>query len=115
LLLRTAAVAGYSAPFPSARFRAGVAKWPLLVPLSRSYPFVEQPWRDLDSARDFLKTWTRPALVMFSDKCFVTRGLDSYFLKLIPYCRENPDGCHITIRGAGHFLQVNLLPSTSAH
>merc|ERR1712118_102256 len=37
------ALRGYAAPFPSCQYRAGVAKLPLLVPLSRSYPFVSQP------------------------------------------------------------------------
>ena len=34
--INSKAIAAYDAPFPSALYRAGPAKWPLLVPLSMS-------------------------------------------------------------------------------
>ena len=45
-------------------------------------------WRTttVEIRRDFLKGWTKPALVMFSDKCFVSRGLDDFFMHLVRAC-----------------------------
>jgi haloalkane dehalogenase len=105
------AQAAYDAPFPSSLYRAGPAKWPLLVPLSHSMTVAA----DMMAARDFLKQWQKPALIMFSDKCFVSRGLDGFFMKLIPWCVEHADDCHITIRGAGHFLQEEVGEQLSMH
>ena len=105
------AIAGYEAPFPSSLYKAGPAKWPLLVPLSKKMTVAA----DMLAARDFLKTWSRPALIMFSDKCFVSRGLDEFFMHLIPWCRENADDCHITIRGADHFLQEEAGEALAMH
>ena len=90
---------------------AGPAKRPLLVPLSKRMTVAA----DMLAARDFLKTWSRPALIMFSDKCFVSRGLDTFFMHLIPWCRENADDCHITIRGADHFLQEEVGEALAMH
>jgi len=42
----------------------GVAKWPLLVPLFRDDPVAQH----MVEARNCLKTWNKPALVMFGDE-----------------------------------------------
>jgi hypothetical protein len=42
----------------------GVAKWPLLVPLYRDDPVAQH----MLEARNCLKTWSKPALIMFGDQ-----------------------------------------------
>jgi haloalkane dehalogenase len=88
----------YYAPFPDAKYMAGAAKWPLLVPVSRDDPGAKVMYE----ARLVLKTWQKPVLVMFSDKDPVTKGGDVFFRQLIPTAKDQPE---ITIKDAGHFLQ----------
>ena len=88
----------YYAPFPDAKYMAGVAKWPLLVPISPDEPGAKV----MNEARRVLKTWQKPVLVMFSDKDPITRGGDKFFRNLIPTAKDQPE---ITIKDAGHFLQ----------
>jgi len=85
----------YDAPFPDWRYKGGAAQWPLLVPLFRDDAVTPS----MNQAIKCLKTWSKPALVMFSDEDPVTRGLDETFMKMIP------DAKKIDIRGAGHMLQ----------
>ena len=85
-------VAAYSAPFPSRLFKAGAAKWPLMVPLlkvsNENYLTIENilimllfspppssiSLKDdpvtahMEAARNCLKTWKKPVLVMFGDR-----------------------------------------------
>jgi haloalkane dehalogenase len=91
-------VAAYNAPFPDARFKGGAHQFPLLVPIS---PDSEASPR-MRRAKEELKKWTKPALVMFSDRDPVTAGGDKGFRRLIPSAGEQPE---IVIREAGHFLQ----------
>ena len=88
----------YYAPFPDARYMAGAAKWPLMVPVSQDDPGAKV----MNDARKALKTWQKPVLVMFSDKDPVTKGGDVFFRNLIPTAKDQPE---ITIKDAGHFLQ----------
>jgi haloalkane dehalogenase len=88
----------YFAPFPDEKYMAGAAKWPLLVPVSKDDPAA----KIMDDARKVLKTWQKPALVMFSDKDPVTKGGDGFFRHIIPTAKDQPE---ITIKDAGHFLQ----------
>jgi len=89
---------GYRAPFPSEKYLAGARAWPQLVPTGTNDPGVKQ----MTGARDVLKNWTKPALVMFSDKDPITRGAEKWFLNNIPSIEHEP---FIVIHRAGHFLQ----------
>jgi len=85
----------YGAPFPSRMFKAGTAKWPQLVPMFKDDPVTVH----MENARNCLKTWRKPALVMFGDSDPITRSAESIFLNLIPHHKR------ITVEGASHFLQ----------
>ena len=96
--LKEPVLRGYSAPFPSKKYIQGARAWPQLVPSASDDPGVKQ----MVQARETLKNWTKPALIMFSDKDPITRGAEKWFIKNIPSVN---DESVITIHGAGHFLQ----------
>lgn len=93
--LDPAIISAYTAPFPSSQYQGGVAKWPLLVPMMTDDPVTQH----MLEARNCLKNWSKPALVMFGDKDPITRGMERLFLNLIPHARN------IVVKGASHFLQ----------
>lgn len=101
-------IAGYNAPFPSADYKAGAAKFPLLVPTQPDHEGAELS----RTARDKLYQWQKPALVMFSDSDPITGGADRFFRKIIPTAKDQPE---ITIQGAGHFLQEEKGPEIARH
>jgi len=90
--------AAYDAPFPDERYLAGVRKFPSLVPIFPDDPAIP----DNRAAWDALRTFERPFLTAFSDGDPVTRGAETRFQQEIPGARSQ---AHVTIRGAGHFLQ----------
>ncbi|MFZ3090334.1 MAG: haloalkane dehalogenase [Nitrospirota bacterium] len=96
--LTTEVIAGYEAPFPDASYKAGAVAWPMLVPLQPDDPGAAE----MRQAKDFLSKWSKPALVMFSDKDPITSGADRFFRELIPSAKNQPE---IVIKDAGHFLQ----------
>jgi haloalkane dehalogenase len=91
-------LAAYRAPFPTRRHMAGARIMPSLVPIDPEDPAVpgnQEAW-------EVLRRWERPFLTAFSDGDPITRGLETTFQSQIPGAREQP---HVTIEGAGHFLQ----------
>ena len=100
--------AAYEAPFPDGRYKAGVAAFPLLVPLKEKDPGAAA----IRQARQALMRWEKPALVMFSDSDPVTGGADKLFRKLIPSAGKQPE---IVIKDAGHFLQEEKGEEIAGH
>ena len=92
------AIRGYDAPFPDSSYKAGVAWWPQMVPLRESGEVAAATRR----AKTFLRSWNKPAFILFSDQCPVSSSLYEYFQALIPGASHYPPDI---IHGAGHFLQ----------
>jgi len=91
-------IAAYDAPFPDDRYKAGARIFPSLVPTQPDDPAApanRQAWQ-------VLQGWQKPVLTAFSDSDPITAGAERPFQKLIPGAQGRP---HITISGAGHFLQ----------
>ncbi len=91
-------IAAYDAPFPEDRYKAGAAIFPLLVPLTPEDPVAAE----MKAAQERLRTWQKPALVLFAEADPILGRGGVYFRRLIPTAREQPK---INIEGAGHFLQ----------
>ncbi|MEE3132428.1 MAG: alpha/beta fold hydrolase, partial [Pseudomonadota bacterium] len=88
----------YDAPFPSNESMAGARQFPSLVPLIPDNPAIpanRQAWKVLEN-------WEKPFLTAFSDSDPVTAGAHVRFQESVPGAK-NQD--HVTIEGAGHFLQ----------
>jgi haloalkane dehalogenase len=90
-------VAAYDAPFPTPESKAGVLAFPELVPTEPGHPSAAA----MLAVRDALRSWEKPALVLFSDSdpIFSPR-VGERFAELIPGALP-PE----TVSGAGHFLQ----------
>jgi haloalkane dehalogenase len=90
-------VAGYDAPFPVPEARAGVVAFPELVATSSDHPSAAA----MLDVRERLRTFDRPALVLFSDSdpIFSRRAAEA-MAKLLPRAELDPP-----LAGAGHFLQ----------
>ncbi len=96
-------IAGYDAPFPSARYKAGARAFPSLVPTRPDDPAAPANRR----AWQVLERWEKPFLTAFSDRDPITRGMDRIVQRRIPGAAGRQ---HTTIRGAGHFLQEDRGP-----
>ena len=100
-------VAAYDAPFPDESYKAGARQFPMLVPTSH-----EDPAHHANvTAWAVLSQWTKPFLCCFSDGDAVSRGADRRFLELVPGAQGRN---HVTIEGAGHFLQEERGPVLAA-
>jgi haloalkane dehalogenase len=90
-------IAGYDAPFPVPESRVGVVMFPELVATSSDHPSAPA----MIAAREALRTWEKPALVLFSasDPIFSRRAAE-IMAELLPRA-ELAD----PVEGAGHFLQ----------
>jgi haloalkane dehalogenase len=96
-------VAAYDAPFPDDSYKAGARSFPLLVPTRPDDPAAEAnraAWRVLGE-------WTKPFLTAFSDGDPITAGGYSIFQRTVPGAQDRR---HVTIAGAGHFLQEDKGP-----
>lgn len=91
-------VAAYNAPFPDDRYMAGARIWPSLVPTSPDQPGAEENRK----AWQVFSRWEKPFLTAFSDSDPITKGGDIVFKTRIPGAKNQR---HVTIAGAGHFLQ----------
>ena len=91
-------VAAYDAPFPTPESKAGVAQFPLLVPLDEDDPVAVRS----REVAEVLSDWQKPAMVAFSDEDPITPHpkAGEVFTKLIPTAGEQ-----LTIEGGAHFLQ----------
>lgn len=101
-------VAAYEAPFPSPEYKAGAKAWPLMVPAKPE----DEAAPELKATQEFLPSWNKPALVMFSDGDPITRGGDIYFRHFLPTAKDQPE---ITIKNAGHFLQEEKGEEIASH
>ena len=90
--------AAYDAPFPDESFKAGARQFPLLVPTTPDDPAAPANRR----AWEALAGWQKPFLCAFSDSDPVTKGADRPMRETIPGAKAEH---HVTIAGAGHFLQ----------
>ena len=91
-------IAAYDAPFPDESYKAGARQFPALVPITPDDP-AAAPNR---AAWEVLHTLEAPFLTAFSDSDPVTAGNDKPLQASIPGADGQP---HVTIEGAGHFLQ----------
>jgi len=99
-------VEAYEAPWPNAESKAGVAQFPLLVPISEHDPGVAE----MATVREQLSGWEKPALVCFSDSdpIFPPKA-GQRFVDLIPGAQELR-----VIEGGAHFLQEDRGESIAA-
>ena len=90
-------IAAYGAPFPSIDHKAGIRRFPMMVPLSADDPGASE----MLAVRDRLAAWENPTYVLFStgDPIFATRT-GARLADLIPGA-----GPLDTIDDAAHFLQ----------
>jgi haloalkane dehalogenase len=90
--------AAYEAPFPDDRYVAGARQFPSLVPIFPDDPEIPAN----KAAWEVLSKFERPVMTAFSDGDPVTAG----GFKVIQDRIAGAKGVdHVTIEGAGHFLQ----------
>lgn len=101
------AIAGYGAPFPDQRHVAGARQFPSLVPIFPDGPEIPAN----RAAWEALRRFEKPFLTAFSDGDPVTRGGEVRLQKEIPGAAGQE---HVTIKGAGHFLQESKGPELAS-
>ena len=90
-------IAGYDAPFPVPESRIGVVQFPELVATGADHPSAPA----MLAVREQLRTFDRPALVLFSDSDPIfSRRAAEVMAELLPRAELDPP-----VEGAGHFLQ----------
>jgi len=97
-------VAGYDAPFPDDRYKAGPRVFPSLVPTRPDDPASAAN----RAAWGSLTRFDRPFLTAFSDGDLITGGGDRVFQKAVPGAQGRE---HVTLAGGGHFLQEDVGPA----
>jgi haloalkane dehalogenase len=91
----------YNAPFPSEEYKAGVRKFPLLVPTTANNVESEnnrQAWLTLGE-------FNKPFLTAFSDSDPITKGAEKALQRRIPGCQGQN---HVILTKGGHFLQEDV-------
>ncbi len=96
--LGQAQVVAYDAPFPDDTYMAGARQFPTLVPIMPDNPAIAAN----RAAWEVLERWQKPFFTAFSDSDPVTAGAHVRFQKSVPGAQNQQ---HVTIEGAGHFLQ----------
>jgi haloalkane dehalogenase len=96
--LKPEVIAAYDAPFPDESFKEGARQFPVLVPARPDDPASDANRR----AWEVLRQYDHPFLCAFSDRDPITKGADRLFCDAVPGALGQN---HITITGAGHFLQ----------
>jgi haloalkane dehalogenase len=96
-------IAAYDAPFPDDSYKAGARAFPLLVPTRPDDPAADAN----RAAWQVLSEWTKPLLTAFSDSDPITAGGQHVFQRTVPGAKDQP---HVTVEGAGHFLQEDKGP-----
>ena len=91
-------LAAYDAPYPNETYKAGARIFPMLVPTGKDNPETANNIK----AWEYLKTFNKPVLTLFSDQDPIMNGFEKIFHKLVPGCKGMP---HEIIENAGHFLQ----------
>ncbi|CAN5254579.1 haloalkane dehalogenase [soil metagenome] len=91
-------LAAYDAPFPTSDHTAGLRQLTALLPLTRNDPGARIGRRTMRA----LEAFDRPFLTAYSDGDPATRGWETIFAQRVPGARGID---HVTISGAGHFLQ----------
>ncbi len=105
--LDDAVVGAYDAPFPSSKYKAAARAFPLLVPTQPDDPASEAN----RAAWQVFERWEKPFMTMFSDKDPITRGGERQWQKKVPGAQSIK---HVTMHGAGHFLQEEKGPELAA-
>lgn len=96
-------VAAYNAPYPKAKYKKGTRAMPQLVPTSTDNPASianKKAW-------EVFENWEKPFLTAFSNKDPITRGGEKLWQNKVPGAKNQK---HVTIDGAGHFLQEEKGP-----
>jgi haloalkane dehalogenase len=100
-------IAAYDAPFPDQSYAEGARQFPTLVPISPDDPASSanrEAWKVLAALKI-------PFLTAFSDGDPITAGSDRILQERIPGAGGQH---HVTIVGAGHFLQEDKGPELAA-
>jgi haloalkane dehalogenase len=100
-------IAAYDAPFPDQSYVEGARQFPTLVPISPDDPASSANL----AAWEVLDTFDKPFLTAFSDGDPITAGSDKILQARIPGATGQD---HVTIAGAGHFLQEDKGPELAA-
>ena len=98
-----AVLAAYDAPFPTPAHTAGLRQMIALLPLTRNDVGARIGRRAMRA----LEAFDRPFLTAYSDGDPATRGWETVFQERVPGARGQR---HVTIAGAGHFLQEDAGP-----
>jgi haloalkane dehalogenase len=100
-------VAAYEAPYPDARYKAGILEFPSMIPVTADRPGIEENRR----AWKFLERFDKPFLTAFSASDPGTTPWEPVFQRRVPGARGQP---HIVIPECGHFIQEEGSEALSA-